>query len=186
MANDPDNIVIGASGTLSFAPIGTALPDTVDGALNAAFKEVGFLSEDGVTPTRSQSIEGVPVWQSVYHVRRFITEAGFKVSMVLREWNKVTVPLAFGGGAVTESPASSGSYRYDFPDPSDIDERAMVLDWNDGERNFRLVVAGGNIAEDVETTIARSGPSDLPITFEAIKVTGEPIAYWMTDDPNFA
>lgn len=186
MANDADNIIIGANGKVSVAPVGTALPATIDAALNAAFKEVGFLSEDGVTPTSSKTIEGVPVWQSIYHARRFVTEAEFRLAMVLREWNPITVPLAFGGGEVVESPEDSGSYRYDPPDASAIDERAMVVDYVDGDYNYRFVVARGNVSEDVETQIARAGASDLPITFAALGQTGVLPWYWLTDNPAFA
>lgn len=185
MANDPDNIVIGANGKVSVAPVGTALPDTIDEALNAAFVEVGFLSEDGITATHSKTVEGVPVWQSLFHVRRFVTEAGYKVAMVFREWNEVTVPLAFGGGSVIESPADSGSYRYDPPEAGSLDERAMVIDWNDGDRNFRLVIERGNASDDVESQVARAGAADLPFTFEALGGDAQTLPwYFLSDDAN--
>lgn len=49
-------------GAIHVAPFGTALPGTVDEALNAAFKNLGYASEDGVTNTNSPGSDKVKAW----------------------------------------------------------------------------------------------------------------------------
>lgn len=49
-------------GGLYWAPLGTALPTDSTTALNAAFKCLGPISEEGVRPSRDTSIEKVKEW----------------------------------------------------------------------------------------------------------------------------
>jgi hypothetical protein len=186
MANDSDAIVIGANGKVSVAPVGTTLPTTVTGSLNAAFKETGYISEDGVTFTYSKSVDGVMVWQSLYAVRRVVTDRDFMIAMVMREWNKISVPLAFGGGTIVESPSGSGSYKYSPPNPEDVDERAVIVDWVDGTRHSRLVMPRGFASDNVESNITRGKAADLPITISLIAEDNALPWYMMFDDDVFA
>ena len=183
MSGDADNIIIGANGSVHVAPVGTALPATIGAALNVAFLDLGFMSEDGVTITDSKSVESVKVWQSLYAVRRFITEKDFALAFVMREWNKISIPLAFGGGSIAETPANSNSFKYTPPAPEDIDERAAVIKWVDGDYNFALVTPRVMVSENVETNIVRTGASDLPLTLMALGQDGTAPWYMLSDHP---
>lgn len=50
------------SGAVFCAPVGTALPTDVTSALNAAFKELGYCSEDGVTNSNSPESDNTKAW----------------------------------------------------------------------------------------------------------------------------
>lgn len=185
MSNDADEIVVGANGKVWVGAVEATLP-TDPTATPAGFSDLGYLNEDGLTPTDSKTLESINVWQSFFPVRRIVTERDFMVAFVMRQWNRVTVPLAFGGGSIEEAPADSGVYKYTPPAPEDLDERAMIFDWKDGDRNYRIVVPRGMVTENVESNIVRSGAADLPITFS---VNGDDAAepwYLLTDDPAFA
>jgi hypothetical protein len=184
MAKDTDQIVVGANGTIRVAPVDTAMPATSAATFGAGWVDLGYASEDGVTLTDSKDLESIPVWQLFYPARRIVTGKDLTVAFVLRQWSSATVSLAFGGGEVTW--VAAGQYQYEPPAPETIDERALAVDWIDGDKNYRLLIPKGMVTENVETNITRTAAADLPITFGIIG-TDDAGAPWtlLTDDPAF-
>lgn len=65
MANNANNAIAAkpkVAGGLWVAPLGTALPTNETTALNAAFKHVGYVTEDGVTRTEERNAENLLAW----------------------------------------------------------------------------------------------------------------------------
>lgn len=178
MAN-ADSIVVAGNGTVRVAPVGSTEPTTATGSPAAAWLDLGYVSEDGVTFTESKEIEDILAWQSFYPVRKIITGKEATLSFVLREWDERSIPLAFGGGTIT---AAGAHWRYEPPDPATIDLRAMMVDWVDGIKNYRLIVPRGLVVEAVETNLTRTGAADLPITFAAIPASTSADAYILLTD----
>lgn len=180
--NDATEITVGNSGQVYVAPVGSTLPTDPTAAPDAAFFGLGYISEDGVTFSTTPDITDFRAWQSRQAVRRELNQQDLQAGFALTQWNEESVVLAFGGGEIT-SP-STGIYRYDFPDPGDaLDERAMVVDVQDGDRNMRIVIPRGNITDATETQFRRSEMALLPITFRALQPTdGGPIGYVLFDD----
>jgi hypothetical protein len=166
--NDSNEIVVAGTGQVYVAPTGTALPTTgPDQKLNSAFVGLGYHTEDGTTFTVSPDITEFLAWQSRQPIRRDLKAQDLTVAFQLQQWNEENVPLAFGGGEITE--VSAGIYRYSFPEEGDaLDERALVLDVQDGERKMRFVLPKGNVTESVESQFQRSETAKLPITFKAL------------------
>lgn len=184
MAN-ADAIVVAGNGTVRVAPVGTTEPTTPTAAPSAAWLDLGFVTEDGVTFTDSKDIEDVLAWQSFYPVRKIITGKEATLAFSLREWDERTIPLAFGGGSVTNP--SAGVWRYAPPAPGTLDLRAMMIDWQDGSKNYRLIVPRGLVVEEVETNLTRTGSAELPITFSAIPASTSADPYkLLTDDIAFS
>lgn len=184
--NNADELVVAGNGQIYVAPTGTTLPTTPTGALDAAFAGLGYASEDGVTLTVDPEVTEFNAWQSRQAVRRELTAQAIQVSFELLQWDEDTLPLAFGGGAVTA--VGGGGYRYDFPDEdASLDERAMVVDAIDGGEAHRFVFPRGNVTDSVAATFKRSELAMLPITFKALEVeTGGAAAYYLTDSTEFA
>ena len=184
---DAAELVIASHGDLYVAPVGTALPTAVTTALNAAFFGVGLISEDGASLSVAPDIQEHRAWQKRQPVRRELVGQNITIAAALEQWNAVTIPLAFGGGTIVESPP--GSFRYDFPDGDDaLDERALVLDWQDGPNSkYRAVFPKVNVTEAVETQLARGSLALLPLTFAVLAPetgTGSP-GYILGDDQAF-
>lgn len=184
MGKDVDEIVVGANGTVWVAPVGTAAPADESAAPGAGWVDLGFTSEDGVTLSDAKTFERIPVWQLFYAARIIVTERDLNLSFNLRQWSGVKVKLAFGGGEVTEP--TSGKFKYTPPSPADIDERALLLDWSDGTKKYRLVQPRGMVTEAVETNLVRTAAADLPITFGLLGTDGVDPWYLLTNDPAFA
>jgi hypothetical protein len=184
MAKDPNKIVLAGTGTVMVAPKGTAAPADIAAAWPAGWLDTGYTNEDGVKATKSRTVAEKNVWQSFYPVRRLITAEGFRVEFGMAEWSKVTWPLAMGGGVITTD--SAGKFRYTPPDPGDgLDEKALGVDFNDGDKNYRLIILRGIAADSVEVNLAKKNTTDLPVAFDVLGTNG--VAPWvlLTDDPAF-
>lgn len=168
--NDSNELVVAGTGQIYVAPVGTALPTTPTASLNAAFFGLGYTTEDGVTFTGTPTITDFNAWQSQQAVRRERVGQEIQAAFQLEQWNEQSVPLAFGGGSVTNP--SGSIYRYVFPEAgAALDERAMVIDVQDGTRHIRFVIARGNVTDSVETQFRRTELAVLPITFKALQPT---------------
>lgn len=175
------NILVGAGGSVFVGPVGAVLPTDLATALDPSFADLGFISEDGITLSASTDVTDIAAFQSLLPVRKIVTGRNFDLSLTLREWQEQTLLLAFGGGEVSEP--SAGIYRYDPPTAGDaLYERAMVVEWRDGAKNYRLVINRGTVSEAVETSITRTSAADLPITFSVLDDDGETY-YLLSDDP---
>jgi hypothetical protein len=183
--NDASELIVAGSGEVYVAPVGTALPTTPIATLNAAFEGLGYHTEDGVSLSVSPTVEEFMAWQSRQAIRREMTAQEIQVSFSLQQWNETTLPLAFGGGAITPV---SGGYRYDFPtDTASLAEKAMVVDCIDGSEHHRFVFERGTVTEAVETQFQRGATAVLPITFKVLgpEAGGAP-GYYLTDSAAFA
>lgn len=183
--NQADETVVGGTGEVYVAPVGTALPAGPGTALNSAFEGLGYHSEDGVSVNRTQEIFRVGAWQTTADVRRERQSESFRLTFALLQWNENNVPLAFGGGAIT---SVSGGYKYTPPAESDaLDEKALICDVRDGAETLRFVIPRGNVVESVDTQFTRSQASLLPITFEALTPEdGSASWYFLATDAGFA
>lgn len=65
MANNKSNVSVGKpkiAGAIFRAPLGTTLPTAASGALDAAFKAMGYVSADGLTNANSISTNNIKAW----------------------------------------------------------------------------------------------------------------------------
>lgn len=184
MGIDAAELVVASNGSVSVAPAGTALPTTPSASLNAAFVDLGYVTEDGVTLTVEPSVEEFMAWQSRQAVRRELTGQAISVGFELEQWSADSVTLAFGGGQIT---SASGVYKYEWPSDSDsLEEVSCVIDWQDGDRSWRACFGRATITDSVETTFQRSSLATLPITLSVLDAAdGGAPGYIVTDDPAF-
>lgn len=180
MPIDATEVVVGSNGKVYVAPAGTALPTNTATALNAAFKDVGYVSEDGVTFNDSKDIEDVSAWQSFYPIRKLITGKNSSVEFVMRQWNEDTVKIAFGGGVIQRT---AGITTYRPPKPDDgLDYRAVVIEWVDGVATYRLVIPRCVIDGEVSPNVVRTSAADLGVSF-AVTPTGNPDGVTLSLEP---
>jgi hypothetical protein len=192
MTLDATELVVAGSGHIYVAPYGSTLPSVSNPAhvtiapdtLDPDYVEIGYTTEDGVAFNDARTVESIRAWQSFYPLRRIVTERDLTMRFALEQWNADTIMFAFGGGEVTD--LTTGSYSYEPPDPSTLDDRSLILDWADGNDHFRLVVARGQVTESDEITLARTSTANLGITF-APSPTSSATSTWflLTDKDSF-
>jgi hypothetical protein len=170
--NDASRIVVGADGNVFVGTTSATAPTDATTSLNPApphdagptdWVQLGFVSENGVQVTPSQTVTPIMAWQSAYSVRRIITARGLELDFILREFNAESIPFAFGGGSLVE--AVGEKFTYTPPTPSEIDERSMCVDWADGSRAYRLYVPLGQVTDLSQFTLSRTAPAELPVKF---------------------
>jgi hypothetical protein len=188
MAPNAQEITVAASGTIYVANISgttTTYPTTVAGTLAAAFQELGYATEDGVTFTETPDVTDINAWQSAFPVRRLVTARANTVACSLLQWNEDSFATAFGGGSFT---TDGTTYTFTPPAPTDaLPDFAVVLDAQDGTRKFRWIVYRANVTDAVETSLTRTGPAVLPITFAATQDAAQTTAWkFMSSDTAFA
>jgi hypothetical protein len=187
LAQKKDQIKVAANGGLYIARLEDepTLPTDADTALDALFKEVGYVGDDGATFSKGEEVEDVMAWQSQDPVLKIVTGRNFGASCPLLQWNQDTVALGFGGGEWTEPKA--GTYRFDPPANYDpLTEWVAVLETISGERTDRWVIKRGTVTGDIETNAVRNAPMTLPIEISALTPDGDSRAwYYVSNDPAF-
>lgn len=186
MPIDTNEIVVGSTGKIFVAPVGTVAPVDVATAWVAAWIDLGYATEDGVTISKTRDIEDIPAWQSFYPVRKIVTGENFTVSFSLMQWNENTIKLAFGGGTVTTTAGPPAHYLYTPPAAGVLDERALGVEWTDGTKIYRLACPKVILTDAVESNVTRTDAAALPLTFGVI---GDAVAspfIIRTNDPAWA
>lgn len=167
--NDPSETIIAGSGQVYIAAVGSTAPTSEVSSLSAStWFGLGYHTEDGVSVNQSPEVVRHKAWQTRADVRRTRESDTFQVTFALEQWNEQSVPLAFGGGTVSEP--SSEKFKYVPPTAGAAEnEKALVCDVVDGSTTLRFYIPKGTVVEGVESQFTRSTMGVLPITFEAME-----------------
>lgn len=133
----------GLVATVDFGVTGTALPTSAGASLNAAFKEVGALSDAGISESTNQDRQDVFIWQGNALARRIPGEFTKTWTLAAAETNLVTLGAHFPGSTITQT--VEGVSIAEKPPVTDI--RPWILHGIDGTRAQRIVVPQGEITE---------------------------------------
>lgn len=159
------DVIVAGTGAVYVAPDGTVLPSDLVTPLPAAWEDVGYVSEDGVTFTFSREQEEVNAWQVSTPVRVLVTNEPISIAFELIQFDQTTVMLAFRGGDVA---GVAAPFTYTPPDAGAVDVRALTIDAVDGSYTFRYSFPRVQVSEDVESALVRSDAVRLPLTFNVL------------------
>jgi hypothetical protein len=168
MPNNSLETVVADGGSIYIAPVGTTLPSTEVDTLNAAFVDIGYVSEEGVSLNFGQEKTGIKAWQSRgFDIRRLLEARNASFSFTIMQWNLATLEFGLGADATEDTP---GHFKIVPRDPADgADQRAFVLEFADGDdRNYRICAAVVEIEGDVSPTLVRNDVAGLAVTVTAI------------------
>lgn len=157
MALSADNVKVGVTGGAFKAPLGTTLPTTSGASLNVAFKEVGYLSEEGIVQSIGTDTTDIKAWQDGTTVRKVKTSFDLTYQLTMIESNEHTLEAYFGNysaGAV-EISADLGA------------RKSWVFNVVDGSDQIRVVIPDGDITERGDVEFKNDGAISYPITITA-------------------
>lgn len=148
MSKNAENVSVGkpaVAGAVFNAPSGTSLPTSTSASLNSAFKDLGYVSEDGVTNSASLSAEQIKAWGGdIVAVPQ--TEKGYTVKLKLIEaTNTDVLGVFYGTDNVSGTLADGITVNVN---AKEVPETAWVIDTIlRGGAAQRLVVPRGKISE---------------------------------------
>lgn len=152
-----DNVRAPISGAVYVAPSGSTAPTDAATAPAAAYKDLGYVSEDGVAEARDRSTSDIIAWQNADKVRTVVTEAGMTLTLTLIETKKETVELYYGtklasDGSIVIVPSETGG------------RQSFIVDFVDGTDVVRMYIPSGEITEVGEQTLATGDPVGYEVT----------------------
>jgi hypothetical protein len=182
MAFVSQDVRLAPTGTVKYAPEGTALPTDINDALNASFKDVGYITEDGVSLTPSEDWNDIRAWQSVVPVKKALQEATFELQFAMEQVNVPTTELFFNS---TWTSVAGGGSRLDLKSNPPQSIKALILDWEDDETDlYRLVIPRAQLTDREAVQLQRSEATVYGVTVSALEYTGGIFAYLLTDNPD--
>lgn len=112
MSSTASNAVVAkpkVSAGVSVAPLGTTLPTNESTALNAAFKDSGYITDDGLTRSESRDTSPIKAWGGATIV---VAQTGVEATLKLtfaEYLNDLVQKLIYGAANVTVTPATSSA-----------------------------------------------------------------------------
>lgn len=160
MATTSDNVRVGVSGAIYCAPEGTALPTDATAALNAAFDELGFIDENGVTESQSTSVTNIKAWQNSAVVRKIQTEHDLTYAFAALETNPAVLEAYYGN--YTDGPDGSVEITGGV-----LPNLCWIIDVYDGDNTTRIVVPEGQITAPGDVIYGAGDAVKYPMTLTA-------------------
>ncbi len=164
------NVRVGVTGAVYMAPAGTALPTSTVAALNVAFVDLGYISEDGVSTSVGVDVTDIKAWQNGDVVRRVQTSHDFTAAFTAIETNAAVLEAFYGNYAsnVVEVTGTQG-FRGSF-----------VIDVDDGTEDIRIVIPDGQITERGDINYVNGDAVSYPMTITTYPDTSQVKAYIYT------
>lgn len=176
----PDQAV---SGAVLTAPVGTILPTSTATALDAAFKDSGYISDAGVKLTPNRTTASIKDWDGNV-VRRVLQEFSGDIAWVNLELNGQSLQTFSGDGNVTVTPATSttGTLTATVLNATDPGEQAYAFKIKDGNRKVLLIVPQGTITKQDPIEFKKGSPISLGVTLSTTPDSAGNHIYLYTDD----
>lgn len=165
MATDASAVRVAVTGAVYIAPTGTTAPTDATTALDAAWKGVGYISEDGVKESNDTETEEIKAWQNSDIVRKTITKNETSYQFTMIETNAASLGLFYGKTIATGDKqhviggATSGKF-------------AAVIDVIDGNNVVRRFVPQAEVTERGEVTFSASDAVGYEVTLTAYPDSG--------------
>lgn len=156
-------------GAVYSAPLGTTLPTDATTALNAAFKGLGYISEDGLSNSNSPSSEGIKAWGGdTVAVIQTEKEDTFSYKLI-EALNLEVLKEVYGTGNVTGTLETGIKIT---ANATDLEEHCLVIDMVLAAGVLkRIVIPNGKVSEIGEINYADEDAIGYETTLQALPDT---------------
>jgi len=178
---DSTEVRLAPFGSVKVAPTGTPLPTNATMATNAAFKNLGYIDEDGVSLTPGVELTDIMMWQSAVPVKTTLNTVSFEVKFNMGQVNQDTWGLYF---FVSTWANNFGQAKLIVPSSPGSQEKALIIEWTDDQSDdCRLVIPTAVLADREALQLKRDSAQLTGVTFRALDSSGT-LAYVYSDDPD--
>lgn len=186
MAFDSGDIRVAGQAHIWLAPLATPFPAwEADPA--APWNDLGYVTPDGVTLNYGREVAEIYAMQSADPVRIIATRVPKTIAFAMMQQGRDQLVLALGGGTYELEGLETDVYRYTPPDPSVIDERAMLLQMFDGIHTYWWEYPRVQNREAVEEKLVREDAATFPVTMQILVPVDNSAPFSMiTNDPAYA
>ena len=154
----------GVSGGGSSAPLGTTLPTDATTALDAAFTNYGFISEDGLTETNEKSSDKIKAWGGRI-VKNLQTDSSASFAFSFIESSNADVLKAICGEDNVTVDGTNITAKFDL---EQLPSRVWNFDVRDGDNRVRVSVPNGQITELGDVTYGDEDVIAYEVTVDAL------------------
>lgn len=190
MALNAGRILVAGDAHLWLGAVGSTMPTNATSALDTAWKEVGYFTDDSLQFNTDPAFTDITSHQSFLPTRTIQTGDAATLQVDLQEWSLLNLQASFGGGSVTTiavtGPPSATHYKFSPPAVGARTETAAIVEVFDGTRHWRLCIPRSQQREGVEIPMNKGAEATLPLRLGILGGgIGDPY-YWLTDDPAMA
>jgi hypothetical protein len=174
MPNVSANVAAGvplATGGVSMAPLGTAIPTDATTALGAGFTAAGYIGEDGLSESADRSTEKIKAWGGDV-VKVVQTDFSTTYTFTFLETHNTEVlETVYGEDNVTVTAATTtkGTLRTVKVNADTLPHKVFVFDMKDGDARIRICVPDGQVTEVGEISYSDSDVIGYEVTVEAFR-----------------
>lgn len=156
-----------AGGAIYVAPTGTTLPTSVSAELDAAFKSLGYVSEDGVTNNNTPSTDVVKAWGGDEVLRPNANKEDTFRYTLIEIMNLDVLKEVFGADNVSGTLATGISIT---ANDDEMEEHIVVIDMILRDNALkRIVIPRAKVTAVSEITYSETGAVGYGLTISAAK-----------------
>lgn len=159
MAKDASEVRVGFTGGAYCAPAGTTVPTNATTPIPAAFDDVGFLHEDGITIGINADNQDLKAWQGGAIVRKVQTSHDVTFNFKMMQTNDTTLKLFWADKTATATQVKITGAQ--------SDHYAWTIEVIDGDDVIRIVLPDAQITERGEITIKNDEAIVYDVTLTA-------------------
>lgn len=173
-----------AGGGVFYAPLGTALPVDASTALDAKFKCLGAVSDDGVKPSIEAKTDQVKEWDGSTLANLLTDESRSFEFTLLSTFDRDVLEFTFGQAnvTVTAAYASAGTKTAVLDKGGKPEQGVLVLDMKFGSKKIRKIVPVADPAIKGEEGYVLGKLAGYTVEVEAIKDATGVRVYEYTED----